>query len=143
MILKLIDGKVLIKTMFVPELKGHTFVQYELEPNTAHLHCVLHINDQVFTGDRVFIDVKELLNVNVVNLKVELLDDQNKIIHIYQSKVAYNVYQVLGDKPVRPDIEDYLYKLEEEIRVLKETLINETNRLNTMIVELEEKGEIV
>jgi hypothetical protein len=143
MILKLVDKKILINTMFVPELKGHTFVQYEFEPETKHLHPVLYIGNQVFKGDRIFIDINNHVKPGETIIKVELLDDQNKIIRIYESEIAYNIYQVLGQKPIRPDIEDYLYKLEEEIRVLKQTLINETNRLNKVIKDLEEKGEIV
>jgi hypothetical protein len=143
MILKLISGKILIRVMFVPELKSNTYIQYEFEEGTAHLHPVLYFGNQIFKGDRIFIDIKDEVKAGDVVVKVELLDHQNKIIHIYESKVAYNIYQVLGQKPIRPDIEDYLYKLEEEIRVLKETLINETNRLNQVIKDLEEKGEIV
>jgi len=143
MILKLIDGKVLIQVMFVPELKSNTYVQYEFEQGTAHLHPVLHFGNQTFRGDRIFINLKDEVKAGDVVVKVELLDHQNKVIHIYESKVAYNIYQVLGDKPVRPDIEDYLYKLEEEIRTLKQTLLEETVRFNQIIKELEEKGEIV
>ena len=141
MILKLIDKKVLIKTMFVPELRSHTLVTLELEPNTQHLNPVIYINQLRFTG--TIIDIKDELKPGIVNIKVELLDDKGTVVQFYESKVEYNVYQVLGAKPIRPDIEDYLYKLEEEIRTLKQTLIDETNRLNTVIVELEEKGEIV
>ena len=141
MILKLVHGKVLIDTMFVPELKEHTVVKFELEANTKHLNPVLYINHLRFTSP--FINITDEIQPGEINIKVELLDNKDTIIHIYQSKVAYNVYQVLGSKPIRPDIEDYLYRLEEEIRVLKQTLIDETNRLNTMIVELKEKGDIV
>jgi hypothetical protein len=143
MTLKLVDNKVLIKTMFVPELKEHTFLEYEFERNSNHLHPVLTINGETFAGNHIFINLKNIENTLHITLQVELLDDQHKVIHIYQSKVEYNVYQVLGNKPIRPDIEQYLYQLEKEIRVLKETLINETNRLNMIIVKLEEKGEIV
>jgi len=143
MILKLIDGKILIQTMFVPELRLNTYIQYEFEEGTSHLHPVLYFGNQIFKGDRIFIDIKDEVKAGDVVVKVELLDYKNNIIHIYESKVAYNVYHILGEKPIRPDIEDYLYKLEKEIRVLKETLINETNRLNQVIRDLEEKGEIV
>jgi len=141
MILKLIDDKVLINTMFVPELKSQTFVKLELEPNTQHLNPVVYINHLRFTEQ--IIDIKDEIKPGIVNIKVDLLDEKNNIIRTYSSKVPYNIYQILGDKPIRPDIETYLYKLEEEIRVLKETLMSETNRLNKIIKELEEKGEIV
>jgi hypothetical protein len=64
--------------------------------------------------------------------------------------MPYNIYQVLGQKPIRPDIEDYLYKIEEEVRLLKQAvldekqkLIDEQIRLAAIIKEIEEKGEIV
>ena len=143
MILKLIDGKILIQVMFVPESKSNTYIQYEFEEGTAHLHPVLYFGNQIFKGDRIFIDIKDEVKAGDVVVKVELLDHQNKIIHIYESKIAYNIYQVLGQKPIRPDIEDYLYKLEEKIRLLKQELIEEQVRLNAIIKEIEEKGEII
>ena len=148
MTLKLIDGKVLIDTMYVPELKEHTFVNLVLENNTNHLKPIIYINDIRFEDN--VINLKEDIKSNEIIIKVELLDNQNKIVHIYQSKVAYNVYQILGNKPIRPDIEMYLYKLEDEIRslknemiVLKEKHLEEIKRLDAIITELEEKGEIV
>jgi len=148
MTLTLIDGKVLIETMYVPELKEHTFVNLVLENNTNHLKPVIYINELRFEHN--IIHIKEDIKENEILIKVELLDNQNKVIHIYQSKVAYNVYQILGNKPIRPDIEMYLYKLEEEIRILKEEMIllqlkfsEEKQRLESLIIELEEKGEIV
>jgi hypothetical protein len=141
MTLKLIDGKVLINTMYVPELKEHTFINFEMEPNTQHLQLFLYINHLRFTNN--VIALTDEIKPGEITIKVELLDDKGTIVHIYQSKVAYNVYQVLGNKPIRPDIEDYLYKLEEEIRSLKQLIIDETNRLNQVIKNLEEKGEII
>jgi hypothetical protein len=71
-------------------------------------------------------------------------------VRTYVSNLPYNVYQILGQKPIRPNIEDYLYKLEEEIRVLKQALLDEKQklideqlRLAAVIKEIEEKGEIV
>jgi hypothetical protein len=141
MILKLVDNKVLVETMFVPELVEHTYLQYIREPNTQHLHPVLYFNNQTFYGDKVFIKVPTV--EGNLEIKVDLLDDNKRIVRTYTSNMPYNIYQVLGHKPIRPDIEDYLYKLEEEIRVLKQTLIDEQTRFNTLIKDLEEKGDIV
>lgn len=150
MILKLIENKIIVETMFVPELKEHTYVEYIFEPNTKHLHPTLYINGVLFRGHKTFINFNTFDLSRILNLKVELLDDQEKVVRSYQAELAYNEYQILGLKPIRPDIEDYLYKLEEEIRnlkqeiiVLKETHLEETNRLNKIITDLEEKGEIV
>jgi len=159
MILKLVEGKVLINTMFVPELKSQTFVKLELEPNTQHLNPAIYINHLRFTEQ--IINISDEIQPGDVLIKVDLLDEKNNIIRTYSSKVPYNVYHILGNKPIRPDIEEYLYKLEEEIRSLKETIIileekhvkeinllkekhlEETTSLNKVIKELEEKGEIV
>jgi hypothetical protein len=150
MILKLVDNKIIVETMFVPELKKHTYIEYVFEHNTKHLHPVLYINGADFKGDKTFIDFNKYDLNNTLTLKVELLDDQGKVVRSYQSELEYNEYQILGIKPIRPDIEDYLYKLEEEIRALKQNIImlqeqhtQETDRLDTIIKELEEKGEIV
>jgi hypothetical protein len=159
MILKLVDGKVLINTMFVPELREHTFVQLELEPNTQHLNAVLYINDLRFTDN--IINIKNEILPGKVVVKVELLDDKGIVVRTYQSKVSYNIYQVLGTKPIRPDIEQYLYNLEGEIQHLKNEIVlldlkhkEETasliekfelviEKLKSEIKTLEEKGEIV
>jgi hypothetical protein len=150
MILKLVENKIIVETMFVPELKKHTYIEYVFEHNTKHLHPVLYINGADFKGHKTFIDFNKYDLNNTLTLKVELLDDQGKVVRSYQSELEYNEYQILGIKPIRPDIEDYLYKLEEEICALKQSIImlqeqhtQETNRLDTIIKELEEKGEIV
>jgi hypothetical protein len=101
----------------------------------------LYFNNQTFYGDKVFIKVPTV--EGNLEIKVDLLDDNKRIVRTYTSNMPYNIYQVLGHKPIRPDIEDYLYKLEEEIRVLKQTLIDEQTRFNTLIKDLEEKGDIV
>jgi hypothetical protein len=141
MTLKLVDGKVLISTMFVPELKEHTFVNLVLETNTEHLKPVIYIDDIRF--ETSVINLKEDIKSKEIVIKVELLDHQNKIIHIYQSKVAYNVYQILGDKPIRPDIEQYLYSLEEEIRYLKNEIVLLMLKHKEEMTALVEKFELV
>jgi hypothetical protein len=148
MILKLINGKVLIETMFVPELAERTYVEYVFETNTQHLQPVLYFNEKIFRGNKQYINIT--LEQQIVNIKVELLDNNNHIVRTYVSNLPYNVYQILGNKPIRPDIEDYLYKLEEEIRLLKQAVLDEQQkfveeqtRLNEIIKEIEEKGEII
>lgn len=159
MILKLVNEKVLIDTMFVPELKEHTFVNLILETNTNHLKPIIYINNIRFETN--VIDLKEDIKSKEITIKVELLDHQDKIIHVYESKVAYNLYQILGDKPIRPDIEQYLYSLENKIQYLENEIVlltlkhkEETKiliekfellveKLTLDIKTLEEKGEII
>jgi hypothetical protein len=161
MILKLVDNKIIVETMFVPELKKHTYIEYVFEHNTKHLHPVLYINGADFKGYKTFIDFNKYDLNNTLILKVELLDDQEKVVRSYQSELEYNEYQILGIKPIRPDIEQYLYNLEGEIKHLKNEIVlldlkhkKETasliekfelliEKLKSEIKTLEEKGEIV
>jgi hypothetical protein len=149
MTLKLFEGQLFVETMHVPESIEHTYILYVFEKNTEHLHPVLILNGKKFKGNKSFFNLD--LNINsTINVEVQLLDDTDKVVRTYTSKLEYNVYQILGNKPIRPNIEVYLYQLEEEIRSLKEELIKEKerfvaeqNRLNEIIKEIEERGEIV
>jgi hypothetical protein len=69
-------------------------------------------------------------------LTVTLYNDNNQIVHIYEGELAYNKYQITGTKPIRPDFEQYIHELENNIRTL-------TLAYKARIKELEEKGEIV
>jgi len=133
--LKLTDGKVEIVQMKVSELINHTYLEYEFETNTSHLHPTLTINGKQFKEQSTFIEMPDI-NTPTVNIKVELFDDNNTPIHVYQSNLAYNKYQITGTKPIRPDIEEYIFSLEKRIR----DLINE---YELKLLELENKGEVV
>jgi hypothetical protein len=133
--LKLTDGKVEIVQMKVSELINHTYLEYEFETDTAHLHPILTIEGKQFKEQSTFIEMPEI-KTPAVDIKVELFDDNNRLIHVYQSNLAYNKYQITGTKPIRPDIEAYIFSLEKRIR----DLINE---YELKLLELENKGEVV
>ena len=135
MILKLINKKVEVELMKVPELIKETSIHYVFEPNTEHLHPVLTINGVDFKDNHIVINIPENNSESII-LKVTLYNDNNQIVHIYQGELAYNKYQITGTKPIRPDFERYIHELENNIRTL--TLAYEAR-----IKELEEKGEIV
>ena len=135
MILKLIDQKVEVELMEVPELREETSIHYIFEPNTEHLHPVLTVNGLDYKGNHILINIPEN-NSNLIVLKVTLYSDNNQIVHIYEGELAYNKYQITGAKPIRPDFERYIHELEEEIRTLILTY-------EARIKEIEEKGEIV
>ncbi len=135
MILKLIDQKVKVELMEVPELREETSIHYIFEPNTEHLHPVLTVNGLDYKGNHILINIPEN-NSNLIVLKVTLYSDNNQIVHIYEGELAYNKYQITGAKPIRPDFERYIHELEEKIRTLILTY-------EARIKELEEKGEIV
>lgn len=133
--LKLNDGKVEIVQMKVPELIQHTYIELEFETGTSHLHPSVTINGAVYKNTNTFIKFPEVTE-DVIKIKVELHDDKDTVIRTYESTLAYNKYQITGTKPIRPDIEAYIFSLEEQIR-------NLTTAYEARIKELEEKGELV
>lgn len=133
--LKLTQGKVEIVQMEVPELIQHTYLEYVFEENTKHLHPILTIAGKEYKEYNTFIELPDISSKEIT-IKVELFDDNNKVIHIYESNLEYNKYQITGNKPIRPDIEAYIFSLEEQIR-------NLTTAYEARIKELEEKGELV
>ena len=142
MILKLIDQKVEVELMKVPELVKETSIHYVFEPNTEHLHPVLTVNGLDFKGDHIVINIPENGNELIV-LTVTLYDDNNHIVHIYHGELAYNKYQITGTKPIRPDFERYIHELENNILTLKEEKVSLILEYEARIKEIEEKGEVV
>ncbi len=132
MIIELNNGKPKIQPMRIPELTNRTFIQYAYEAGTNHLRPRLTINHSVFIGDRIFVDMSPGFEGETVNLKVELLDGNSRVLHTYEDVVNFYNYQVFGEKPVRPDVEVYINNLYKEI-----------SRLQQVIKELEEKGEVI
>jgi len=142
MILKLANQKVEVMLMKVPELIKETSIHYVFEPNTEHLHPVLFIEEKQYKGNHIVIELPNILE-KVIYFTVKLIDDNQKIIHIYQGELAYNKYQLTGTKPVRPDFEKYIHDLELKILTLEKDLGDLIIKHNEHIKELEEKGEIV
>jgi hypothetical protein len=153
MILKLINKKVQVLLMEVPELIKETSIHYIFEAGSEHLHPVLFIGDKQHKENHIVISLPEAFD-NVISFVVKLYDDNEKVIHIYQGELAYNKYQITGTKPVRPDFEKYIHTLELEVLTLKETMnrlmIEHEKAINDLVLmyknlikELEEKGEII
>jgi hypothetical protein len=153
MILKLINKKVQVLLMEVPELIKETSIHYVFEAGSEHLHPVLFIGDKQHKENHIVISLPEAFD-NVISFVVKLYDDNEKVIHIYQGELAYNKYQITGTKPVRPDFEKYIHTLELEVLTLKETInrliIEHEKAINDLVLmyknlikELEEKGEII
>jgi hypothetical protein len=133
--LKLNNGIIEIVAMKVPELINHTYLEYLFEKETSHLHPVLTFDGVQYTEYNTFITLPEVTTPTIL-VKVELFDDNNKIIHVYESNLKYNRYQITGVKPIRPDIEEYIFSLEEQIR-------NLISLYEARIKQLEEKGELI
>jgi hypothetical protein len=143
MILKLKNKIVGIEQMRFPELLNNTYIKYVFEKNTEHLHPVLTLNSFSYRGNNIFINIPEGSFEGSVTIKVELFDEHNKIIKIYENNLEYNRYQITGKKPVRPDVEKYIFDLQNEIERLNIEMLAEKTRLEKIIEDLKDQGEIV
>lgn len=149
MILKLIDQKVEVQLMEVPELIKETSIHYVFESNTDHLHPVLTINGFDYKDNHIVIGVP-YIDSETIQLTVTLYDDNHHIIYTYRGELAYNKYHITGAKPIRPDFEQYIHKLENNVRTLEKNILTLQEDIRTLtlayetrIKELEEKGEII
>lgn len=144
MIIELTDKTLKFHAMLVPELVDKTFIQYIYEPNTEHLIPKLTIEGLEFYGDRKFIAMTHVFGKSILKVKVDLLNDRGDVIRSYENPaVPYYSYHVLAKKPVRPDVEDYIRKLEFDIEQLKIAHKLEVDQLNKEITRLRELGEVV
>lgn len=132
MIVELNKGKVMIKPMVVPELLNSLYIQYVFEPNTEHLTPRMSISKNTFIGDRIYIYINSDYTDTKILVKVELLDNKENVIRTYHGLLPFNEYCIIGNKPIRPDIENYLYSLEQKVE-----------QLNENIKKLKELGEVI
>jgi len=120
MIITLTKGRAIVKTMEVPEPANNTYIQYQFEPGTNHLHPKLFINGRVFEGDRSYVDLGVYYPEKELSMVVDLIDTGGAVIARYTAKVPYYVYHLVGKKPMRPDLALYVATLEARIRELEE-----------------------
>lgn len=147
MIVILQEGKVVIKDTQLLECTDRVYIEYVYEKGTDHLLPRLTITKKglyknEWTGDHTYIDVSDI-KADVVTLKVELLDAKYRVIRSYISDIPFNKYVVFGNKPVRPDVEAYIRSMQTHIAELLQEHQLEIERLNQVIKELEEKGEVI
>lgn len=122
MILQLKDNKINIKKNNIVEYVNRVLLSYEYELGTNHYTPVLYIADKVYKGNNIFVELD--LNLDRVNMKVELLDCNNVVMRVYESTYTYFKTCTIGD---RQHIDLY----------------EEIERLNNIIKNLEEKGDVV
>lgn len=125
MIIELRNKQIKVQNMVVPERSNRLFIKYVYEFGTNHLTPHLHIKGRTFKGNKVFVDLKTLTDHDTLDCVVKLLNGSGVVIKEYKGVLPIYNYVVLGDKPIRPDLETYITKLE--------------NR----IVELESEGEVI
>ena len=119
MILNLKNGKIVLVPMDVPEAIQDVYVKYNFEINTNHLIPELIIEDKIYKGNRVFIDLRSEIYKPVLSLVVNLYNSNKVIVKTYEGNLPLHTYVVLGDKLIRPDIEAYIRKLEARIEQLE------------------------
>lgn len=127
MILQLKNKRIDIPVMSIPEPLSKVYITYTYERGAGHLLPCLIINSKKFTGDKIYIDIRDLISKDKVELKVELLDGYGKPIRTYTGTFPYAEYCIIGTKPVRPDIEQYIRKLHKEREELYERIDELTN----------------
>lgn len=130
MILQLTKGTIKIKAMVVPEPLDAVYIQYIFETGTNHLKPRMTITakntaPRIYTGDRMFIDMKEGFTTKDLQIRVDLLTADGAVVRSYGCEVPYMEYCVIGPRPVRPDLEAYIRQLE------------------SRVAELEEQGEVI
>jgi hypothetical protein len=117
MILKLHKQKISIKPMAVPENTQHIHVQYEYEHNTKHLKPILRYEGYTYEGHTPVISIDTFKHHTYVT--VELVDGLGIVVRQYSSIIPQHHYVVWGDKPIKPDLEAYIYALEKEVEALR------------------------
>jgi hypothetical protein len=125
MILQLTQGKIKIKPMVVPEPLEGVYVQYAYEPGTNHLQPRMTISVDgipklTLLGDRTFMNTGAGFNASEIKLKVELLNSDDVPVCTYEGVFPYARYCVIGNKPLRPDISDYIRTLEAKVQDLED-----------------------
>lgn len=143
MIITLKEGRLTITPMSIPEPVSSFYVQYEFEPNTAHLRPMLTVGNKSFFGDRMNIMLPEDLKDGDTLIVVELFGNDMFPIRRYTAMVPLVRYAVFGPMPVRPDFFPYIRQLEYEMEQLKIKHAEEVKVLRERITTLEETGEVI
>lgn len=120
MILKLSNKEVQIQPMKIPVPKKNVYIEYAFEAGTNHLLPRLTINGVVHEGNRIYVDLSYVDWKKDVTVYVSLVDGKERVLHKYTCKVPHHEYLLFGKKPLREDVEAYVYELEERIRELEE-----------------------
>jgi hypothetical protein len=119
MIFKLKNEKIFLVPMQAPEAMDNVYIQYEYETGTNHLTPKLTVENNVYYGNRVFIDLRRDIYKKVLTFTVQLYNSDKMVVRTYTGKFPLHSYIVLGPKLVRPDMETYIKYLEEKIDQLE------------------------
>lgn len=123
MILKLRDGNITILNNSTPEHVEELKITYDFETGTNHYNVKLTIDDTVVQYGNNIIFKYDSPN-NTINLKVELLDTHDNIMHVYTGSFNYYKMCSIGD--------DRLINIYKEIQKLYDELL-----------KIKEQGEVI
>lgn len=122
MIIKLLNGQVIIKQMTVPEPTQMLRIKYEFELDTNHLTPELYINRELMANEHAVQIALSNAHVNgdQLDVVVKLRDANTFVVKEYKTTAPIHKYIILGEKPLYPDFELYVQSLLDEIEKLKE-----------------------
>lgn len=132
MIVKLMEDKIVITAMKVPEILSKVFVELIFEEQTEHLTVVMQVGKTRYVYNRLFVDFTPLATERTTTWTVELLDAQGHVVKKYVGEFPLHHYIAFGPKPVHPDSEVVIRDL---------TIANA--ELKARVKFLEERGEVV
>lgn len=117
------NRKVIVMPMKVAESLKNTHIVYEFEHGTNHLTPTLIINrTHIAKGNNVFVDLTRAAktSADVWNVEVLLNNHEGRITHRYEGSLPLHLQFILGDKPVRKDVDEYIQELLTQIKTLQE-----------------------
>lgn len=134
MIIILKNKTIKISSLTTLESLDNVLIKYQYELNTDHLLPQLTISDgvnkKIISGDRLHLDFT--LYDKDIELTVDLLDTQQKIIRTYNGVIHKHLYCAFDTTTTLKDLNKQL-----------DVLNAETSELNQKIIELKEKGDVI
>lgn len=118
MILKLRNRKIEVVSMKVPLSTERFNIMVDFEPGTQHLKPRIYIDDVEYL-EGVLNKLKIKKNKRV-DIRVDLSDHNNRVLHTYRANVMYYNYSLFGELPHRVDYDEYVQELENRIKTLEE-----------------------
>ena len=105
------NRKVFVSPMKVAESLKNTHIVYQFEYGTNHLTPALIINrTHIAKGNNIFVDLTcSKSKRRCVDVEVVLKDHEGRVTHKYKG-VPYTSI-ILGDKPLRKDVDEYVQEL--------------------------------
>lgn len=117
------NRKVFVSPMKVAESLKNTHIVYHFEHGTNHLTPALIINrTHIAKGNNIFVDLTHVAKASDGAWDVEVLlrDHEGRVTHKYKGVFPLHLQFILGDKPLRKDVDEYVQELLTQIKELQE-----------------------